>query len=264
MKEPEYIDIHSHLNDPAFEKDPEEVIGRMEEAGVSTLVVGTDKKMSEEAVRLAGQYPSIHALVGLHPTDTDENFDNFFYEDLLSRPKVVGVGECGLDYFHLKGETEEEKRNEKREQMEKFEAQVELAAEAEKPLMVHCRGAHEDLLPVLKEKKNRYGDALFGDVHFFTADKETAEAYFALNFTISFTGVLTFTADYDEVVKDAPLSMIQAETDAPYVAPVPHRGKRCEPAWVVNVVERIAEIRGEDLETVKNALRENTRRVFNI
>ncbi len=130
--------------------------------------------------------------------------------------------------------------------------------------MIHCRNAHDDMIDILAGKKRAYGDALRGNIHFFTADIEIAKRYLELGFTLSFPGVITFASDYDEAVQYAPLGAIMAETDAPYAAPVPHRGKRNEPVYVKEVVARIAELRDEDLETVKKALVTNAQRVFNI
>ncbi|HET8575287.1 MAG TPA: TatD family hydrolase [Candidatus Paceibacterota bacterium] len=260
MNFPEYFDIHSHINDAAFDGDRVETIRRMAEAGVATLVVGTDEKMSQDAVAIASQNENIWAVVGLHPTDTDEGFRAEVYRDLLHHSKTVGVGECGLDYYRMKEDTEAERKRQKNV----FEAQLELAVETGKPLMIHCRDAHEDMLSILESKKKSYGEKLWGNIHFFTASPEAASRYFNLEFTISFTGVLTFTHDYDEVVRFAPLSMIQSETDSPYVSPVPYRGSRNEPTHVREVVKKIAEIRGEDLEKVRHSLLENTVRVFRL
>lgn len=254
-----YFDIHSHLNDKRFDEDRAETISEMENAGVATIVVGTDRKMSQDATKLAEKYQSIHAVVGLHPTDTDEDFDEDFYRELLEHPKTVGVGECGLDYFHGEDTSEEKKRQKKL-----FEKQLELSVRMDKPLMIHCRDAHIDLLDMLESKKREYGDRLRGNVHFFTGSTDIAKRYYDMDFTTSFTGVLTFTQDYDDVVRFAPLSMIMSETDAPYVAPVPYRGRRNKPLYVLEVVEKIAEIRGEDLEKVQKTLVENAFRVFGI
>lgn len=258
-----YFDIHSHINDSRFDTDRAEVIERMREKEVAAIIVGTDQKMSEDAVKIAREHPGLlFAAVGLHPTDNrKEEFDVNFYESLARDPATVVIGECGLDYFHISGNDVE---SEKLRQKKVFEDHIELAIRVSKPLMIHCRDAHPDMLAVLASKKKEYGDRLRGNIHFFSEGAETAKKYFDLDFTVSFTGVITFTTDYDEAVRYAPQEMILSETDCPYVAPVPFRGKRNEPIYVEEVVKRIAEIRGEELETVKNALVDNAKRVFGV
>ncbi|MBI2120264.1 MAG: TatD family hydrolase [Parcubacteria group bacterium] len=149
-----------------------------------------------------------------------------------------------------------------------FESQLELAVSLDKPLMIHCRNAHADMLDILASKKKEHGEKLRGNIHFFSEGSETAKKYFDLDFTISFTGVITFARDYDETVRYAPLDLILSETDCPYVAPVPYRGKRNEPAYVIEVVKKIAAIRSscrsEDFETVREQLVKNAFRVFGI
>ena len=257
---PKYIDIHSHLNDKQFDKDRQEVINRTLQGNVWTITIGTDKEMSQKACELSILHNGLYASVGMHPSDNkQEKFDAQFYRNLVKKyPKVVAIGECGLDYFHVpEGDIEE-----KRRQKDIFERHIELAVEMEKPLMIHCRDAYSELLDILKVKKREYGDGLTANIHFFAGDVETAQKCFDLDFTISFTGVLTFARNYDEVVKYAPLERIMAETDAPYVAPVPYRGKRNEPLYVSEVVKKIALIRGEDEKMVSDTLIKNTIRAF--
>lgn len=249
---PKYFDIHSHLNFSDYEKDWEEVIGRLRETETHTITIGTDFRSSKRAVELAEKYEEVYACIGIHPVDkTSEAFDQDAFKELVKHPKVVAIGECGLDFFHAE-KTVDYERQEKL-----FLAQVDFAINHGKPLMIHARDAYEELLNILEPLKKIHGNKLRGNVHFFAGNWEMAQRFFALDFTISFTGVITFTHDYDEVIKKAPLEMIMAETDAPYVAPVPYRGKRNEPSYVSEVVKRIAEIRGSDLEEVRNTLVEN-------
>ncbi len=232
----------------------------MEDEGVSALVVGVDAKSSELAIQEAKRKEYLFATVGLHPNDVfKETFDISYYQELAKHKKVVAIGECGLDFFRTKPEKEKIKK-----QKDVLGAHIELAAELEKPLMLHCRDAHEDLIDILKSKKKEYGEKLRGNIHFFTGNKEIAQKYFDLNFTISFTGVLTFTHDYDEVVRYAPLAHIMSETDCPFAAPAPYRGGRNEPAYVTEVVKKIAEIRDEDFDIVRAALIENAQKVFSV
>jgi TatD DNase family protein len=258
---PRFFDIHSHLNDARFDPDRNEVIARTLKGGVWTISVGTDRESSQNVVTLTEARDGMFASVGIHPTDkTDERFDASYFHGLALSPKVVAIGECGLDYFRAPDASDAEKRRQK----ELFESQLELAVRVEKPLMIHCRQAHHDMIDILAAKKKAYGNKLWGNVHFFTAGTDVAKQYLKLGFTISFPGVITFAREYDDVVRSVPLAMIMAETDSPYAAPVPYRGKRNEPLYVVDVVKKIAELRGESLETVAPALVTNAFRVFKI
>ena len=263
----QYIDIHSHINDPRFDTDVSEVLSRMRAAGVASIVVGTDKEMSARAIALAEAHDDLWATIGQHPTDRHEEvFDETWYRAQVAHPKVVAIGECGLDYYWpehdkwLGGEVEEKKR-----QRELFEAQITIAIQVDKPLMVHGRptkgtmDAYEDILSLLKSYP-----AVRGNIHFFVGTIAIAKQFLDLGFTMSFTGVLTFTHEYDEVVRFLPLDRIVAETDAPYVAPTPHRGKRNEPAFVVETVRAIAQIRGEEEKSVAETLLANSRRIFQL
>ena len=257
-----YIDIHTHLNLDAFSEDWESVRDRALDAGVACINVGTGKATSERALTLAHSSQGMFATVGIHPTHTTgDEPEPFVYEDfkaLASDPKVVAIGECGLDYFRVS-------KDSKRLQEETFIAQIHLANELEKPLMLHIRGsegnmdAYEDALAILKSHAK-----VLGNVHFFAGSYDVAKKFWEMGFTTSFTGVITFANQYDEIIKNAPLGMLHAETDAPYVAPVPYRGKRNEPLYVKEVYKRVAEIRGEDEEVVRQALLQNAQRIFNI
>lgn len=267
-----YFDAHTHVNFAAFEGDRAETIARAKEAGVGMNVVGTQIDTSKSAVELAEKYSNVWATVGLHPIHTaksyhdeqelgeggkafnsrGERFDPAAYEALARNERVIAVGECGLDYYRC-----DERTKELQEKV--FVEHIELASKLNKPLMLHIRGAYEDALKALKARAK-----VHGNVHFFAGDWATAKKFLDLGFTLSFTGVLTFARDYDEVVRNAPIDMLLSETDAPYVAPAPHRGKRNEPAYVTEVARAIARIRGGDLNTVAARLVENARRVFGV
>jgi TatD DNase family protein len=267
-----YFDAHTHVNFVAYDEDREATIQRAKDAGVGMNVVGTQKDTSAAAIALAEKYDNIYATIGLHPIHTSksyhdekelgeggkeftsrgEAFDMKIYEEFGRHPRVIAIGECGLDYFRLDEKTKET-------QKDAFVQQIELANTLGKPLMLHIRNAYDDALEVLRAHAK-----VKGDVHFFAGDWDIAKKFLDLGFTLSFTGVVTFTHDYDEVVKNAPLDMILSETDAPYITPVPLRGKRNEPAYVEHVVRKIAEIRGEDFEGVAQQLMANARRVFSI
>ena len=288
---PRYFDIHSHVTFKDYDQDLAEVLQRMEDDGVYTIGVGVDKASSEEAVAFAADKENFFAAIGLHPTDTTtETFSDSEYRTLVENPKVVAVGECGLDYyrlqrgderdkslaipkqgkgassayFRLEGDTAEEKKRQRRE----FEKQVDFAVKYDKSLMLHCRpsrgtvDAYEDVLYFLEPSAKRLGSQLRGNVHFFVGNTAIARRFYDIGFTTSFTGVLTFTHDYDEVVRFAPLEMLLAETDCPFVAPVPFRGRRNEPVYVKYVVEAIAAIRGMDAESVREATVKNAFRLF--
>ncbi|OGI71133.1 hypothetical protein A3B84_01785 [Candidatus Nomurabacteria bacterium RIFCSPHIGHO2_02_FULL_35_13] len=278
---PKYIDIHTHVNFKAFDEDRDAVIKRAFDNNTWLINVGTQVDTSKKAIEIAHKYKEgVYAVIGLHPihtgasfhdekelgeggkefTSRGELFDKNIYRELLKDAKVVAIGECGLDYYHM-----DEKTIEKQKQA--FIEQIELANEFNKPLMLHIRNnpknkninAYTDSLNILKEYSK-----IKGDVHFFAGNIEDAKAYLDFGFTLSFTGVITFTNDYDEIIKNTPLYMIMSETDSPYVAPVPYRGKRNEPSYVNEVVKKIALIKNLSEEKVAEAIITNARRVFGI
>jgi len=262
MEDIQFFDAHSHLNDSQFDADRDAVLLKVREEKVGTIVIGTDRKMSEDAVTIANENENIFAGVALHPNDKPEEiFDEEFYAKLASEPKVVCIGECGIDYSLV---TPENHEVEAKRQKILFEKHILLSVSCGKPLMIHCRDAHPDVLEILTSFKREYGDKFRGNIHFFSEGAETAKKYFDLGFTISFTGVITFARSYDEAIQYAPLDRILSETDAPYVAPVPYRGKRNEPLYVKEVVKKLAEIRGEDFEKVKEATVQNAVRTFGL
>lgn len=291
MSTPKLIDIHSHVNFNAFKDDGHEVLKRTLNAGVWTILVGSQIDTSRRAVEYAEKYPEgIYAAVGLHPTHLTESYvdakeinageglpaqagvpgfktrvERFSYEvykPLAEHSKTVAIGECGLDYYRganqKSGAMEEDV---KKLQKETFRQQVSLAREVKKPLMIHCRNAYEDLLEILREE---HADEIGGDIHFFAGSWDIARQFLDLGFYLSFTGVLTFSHDYDEVVEKAPLERIMVETDAPYVSPVPYRGKRNEPLYVEYTARRIAEIKNLPEEQVFEQLVENTKKCFRV
>lgn len=267
-----YFDAHTHVQFEAFKGEEADVIKRAADAGVGMNIVGTQYDTSVAAVALAEQHNNTWATIGLHPIHTSksyhdqkelgeggkeftsrgEQFDMLAYQALAQNPKVIAIGECGLDYYRLDEAT-------KKIQIENFVAQIELANELGKPLMLHIRQAYADALELLKAHAK-----VQGDVHFFAGDWGAAKQFLDLGFTLSFTGVITFAHDYDEVVKNTPLDMILSETDAPYVTPAPHRGTRNEPMYIPKIVEKVAQIKGISESEAQAALLANARRVFNI
>lgn len=269
MTKPEYIDIHSHISFSDFDEDREAVIERMKDKNIWTIDVGTDFENSEKTSENATKNQNVFASAGLHPTDNrNEDFDTDSYKKLFSNPKVVAVGECGLDYFRINENnlaSQKSKVESKKERQKKiFKMQVELALELDKPLMIHCRDAYTDLLAILRSYSATHGSKLRGNMHFFAGSWDEAKKFLDLGFTLSFTGVITFARNYDEVIKNTPIDMIMAETDSPFVTPAPYRGKRNEPAYVVEVVKKIAEIRNQNVDEVKEQILKNSFRVFDL
>jgi TatD DNase family protein len=267
-----YIDIHAHLNFAAYDADRDEVIKRCEDASVAVINVGTQIDTSRGAIELTERHEHMWAIVGLHPIHTSrsfhdhnelgeggaeftsrgEMFDKEAYRKLLAHPKVVGLGECGLDYFRLEEGTKDlQKKN--------FIEQIELANEVSKPLMLHIRNAYADAYEVLKAHSK-----VPGNLHFFAGTIDETRPFLDLGYTFSFTGAITFAKNYVDVIKFLPLDRIMSETDCPYVAPKIYRGKRNEPAHVREVVKKIAEIKELSTEMVEQALVANARRVFRL
>jgi TatD DNase family protein len=275
----QYIDIHTHINLAAFREDEDAAIARARDAGVALVNVGTIHNTSVRAVEIASRHEhGVWATVGLHPVHTSasfhdakeigegekgftskgEVFDYVAYNTLAQHEKVVAIGECGLDYY--RAPTDEERKR----QIEAFEQQIALANDVDKPLMLHLRSgkggnAYKDAHALLKHHARVRGNA-----HFFAGSLEDAKLFWDIGYSTSFTGVLTFTHDYDDVVRAAPHDLIHAETDAPYVAPVPHRGQRNEPAYVVGVVARQAAVRGVGMEEWAVQLRDNAKNMFGV
>lgn len=268
----EYIDIHSHLNLSPLRENKEAVVAKMYEKSVGTIVIGVDIPTSHEAIALSKQFDSLYAGVGLHPTDnTAEDFSYHTYQQLAQEERVVCIGECGLDYFKLTG-SEEEKEKIIYRQKEVFKKHIELAIEVSKPLMIHARptrgsmNAYEDVLGILERYFSTlpHYATLRGNFHFYVGDMETTKKILELGFTMSFDGPITFSHDYNEVIRFIPLTSMHAETDAPFAAPVPYRGKTAEPWMVTEIVKKIAEIKEIPLAEVISTLRANARRDFGI
>ncbi len=273
------FDLHSHIHDTQYDVDRDELIKEMKEYGVGSITVGTDLATSKQAVSLAQAHENIYATIGLHPADnvTEEFNKEAFTTLLLENTKIVAIGECGLDYHYIDNFFEKDKKEknlshtkeeEKKRQQKVFEEQVYFACEHNLPLMLHGRptkgsmDAYEDMLLLLEKVKKEHGVRLRGNAHFFVGSIDIAKRFVDIGFTMSFSGVITFSADYDDVVRFLPLTMIQAETDSPYATPSPFRGKRNSPMYVQEVVARIAVLRREPLEEVRIQLLENARRVF--
>jgi TatD DNase family protein len=262
-----YFDAHCHIQFENYAHDQEDVIARMRDEGVAGIVVGVDRASSEKAIALAAEHEYLYAAVGLHPNSVGrEPFDVAVFEALAAHPQVVAIGECGLDYYRPVELNDEVKAA----QRAALAAHIDLAAKINKPLIIHSRptkgtqDAYQDLIGLLEEKQAEHGPVVRGDIHFFVGGVAEAARLFALNFTVSFTAVITFTHDYDEVIRAAPLERILSETDAPYVAPAARRRERNDPLAVAEVVAQSATVRCEEPEEVRKALLANAKRLFGV
>jgi TatD DNase family protein len=271
------FDVHTHVQFYAFNGETGAVIQRALDQGVWMVNVGTQRDTSAKAIEVAQKYPEgVYATVGLHPIHTEksyhdsqelgdseeakgftsrgEDFDYDIYKKLAEDSKVVAIGECGLDYYRLGEETKKKQEN-------VFQKQIELAHEVEKPLMIHCRNAFIDLISILQATSYKLQA---GIIHFFSGTKDDAKKLLEMGFSFSFGGVITFARDYDEVVKYIPLDRIVLETDAPYVTPVPYRGRRNEPAYVVEIAKKLAELKNISFEEAGSRTTQNAASIFSI
>jgi len=239
-------DSHCHLDSEEFDADREAVIERALAAGVSTMVaIGT-----ESGVHLADRYPFFYATVGVHPHEASKPIDYHRLRDLLAHPKVIAVGEIGLDYHYDFAPREVQK--------DVFIKQMELAADAKKPIVIHTREAWTDTISLIREHWRGTGI-----MHCFSGGPAEAEEALNLGFYLSFGGIVTFpkALEIQAAAKMTPADRILIETDAPYLAPVPKRGKRNEPAYIIETAKKLAELRGESLEEIAAATSENFRRL---
>jgi TatD DNase family protein len=253
------IDTHCHL-DAQYFPDAPEVIGRAKAAGVDRFVVigvGSDLKAARAASALAKSRDDVAAAVGVHPHDAKEMDDTMLAElsEIARRPEVVAVGEIGLDYHYDHSPREIQQRV--------FARLVALAREVKKPIVIHTRSATADTLAILDKEGAR---DVGGVIHCFSEDWAFATKALDLGFDVSFSGIVTFkkTTTIHDVAKRAPADRIHVETDSPYLAPEPLRGKKCEPAYIVHTARRVAELRGQKVEDLAPILRANAARRFSL
>ena len=250
------IDTHAHLNDPKFAADLDEVISRARGAGVERIVVcGYDLASSREAVEMAARYEEVYATVGVHPHDA-RSFDQDALRELeeLSRSaKVIAIGETGLDFHY--------DFSPRPAQIAAFEAHIELAGRVGLPVVVHSRESNPEALQVIGPSAANIAGCVF---HCFSGDEEFARRVVDAGFHIGIDGPITFGSSEKlrKVVQGAPLERLLIETDSPYLAPVPHRGKRNEPGYLVHIAEEVARIRGLAVEDIARITSENARRLF--
>lgn len=252
------FDTHVHLNDKKYEDDLPEVIKRAKAAGVSKmLVVGYDEETNLRAIMLAEKFDFIYGAVGCHPIDaidlTEEQFAKF--SEQVLHPKVVAIGECGLDYYWDKSPRDAQKTA--------FIRQIKLAQSVGKPLIIHMRDAVSETLEILKQNA---AENVGGVMHCYSGSAEMAQEFIKLNFKISLAGPVTFKNGRrpQEVAKEVPLEQLLIETDAPYLTPHPHRGKRNEPAYVSLVAKAIAELKQIPYEIVCEQTMENGIKLFKL
>jgi len=249
------IDSHCHINFPELVSDIDGVMERMAENHVSNaLCVSVNLEKFPEVLSLAERYENIYASVGVHP-DTQSGEDPTVERlvSLSAHPKVVAIGETGLDYFRTEGDTTW--------QRDRFRAHIQAAREVNKPLIIHTREAGDDTLGILREE----GEGLVrGVMHCFTETLEFARASIDLGFFISFSGIITFknAQEIRDVAKVVPLESILIETDSPYLAPVPNRGKTNEPSYVRYVLEEVARVKELPIDVVAQATTQNLHRLF--
>ena len=248
------IDSHCHLNFPDLAQRLPEVLTNMAEAGVDkAIAISVSRQSFEEVHAIAQNHPNIYATVGIHPDDPEA--EEFSLEELLeraARPKVVAIGETGLDYHWCKGDLAW--------QHQRFALHIEAANRSGLPLVVHTRDAAEDTMRLLREHQ-----AHAGVIHCFTEDVHAAKLALDLGFYISFSGIVTFknATAIQEAARYVPLDRLLVETDAPYLAPVPKRGKPNEPAYVRHTAAFVAQLRGDSLENIAQATTANCLRLFN-
>ncbi len=252
------FDTHAHLDDRQFDADREAVIEKIKNSGVARVIeVGSDVKSSETAVRIANGHDFIYCAAGIHPEAADDVSDADFKrikELAIENPKVKAIGEIGIDY-HYDDCAPREK------QTACFERQLDLAAELGLPAIIHDRESKGDVLKILKEKN--VSNAV---MHCFSGSAETAKVLVKMGLMISFTGVITFknARKAVEALKMIPLERLMIETDSPYMAPEPHRGRRNDSSYVRHVAEKMAEIKGVSFERLCDITYENAMRFFNI
>jgi len=260
-----FIDSHAHLDVPNYDADRAEVIDRARQSGVEMIleICGSDvgKGSLDVGLKLAEEYSFIYAAVGVHPHEASL-YDEALERKLLAmsgHEKVIGWGEIGLDYHYDHSPRDAQRRV--------FRRQLRLALERRLPAIIHTREAEDDTIQILREEWAEPGAGVVGGIiHCFTGSQRLADAAIDMGFHISFSGVLTFknAADLREVARSVPMERLLIETDCPYLAPLPHRGKRNEPAFVLETAAKLAELKGVGAEEIARATSGNFKRLFNL
>lgn len=253
-----FIDTHTHLDTAEFDSDREEIIQRALAAGVKKFVsigAGDGFSSSEKTLKIAEQYDFIWASVGIHPQDGKEPFDPDRLEKLMRHKKVVAVGETGLDFYWT--------REYDKEQYKWFEYQIGLAIKYNKPIIIHARNSADECLEVLAANNARQVGGVF---HCYSEDFSFYEKIRELNFLVSVPGILTFkkSTKLRDTIKEIPLDSIMLETDAPFLAPEPYRGKRCESSFMIETAKVLADVKGISLSELAKVTTANASRLFKI
>lgn len=277
-----YIDTHAHVNFKYFKKDADKVIQRALSEDTWMIIVGADYKTSNRALEYANKYEKgVYAAIGLHPmhlfafraqsADYDfqtrgEEFNYGIYEKLAKFEKVVAIGEIGLDYYHM---DHADVLKVKEVQKKVFLEQLLLARRLDLSVIIHCRQAHDDMLELLKKFKKENNNIIpkdrpWGVMHCFSGDEELAWQYFNLGLMVSFTGLITFSSQWDKLIRKLPQDKFMIETDCPFMTPEPHRGQRNEPLLVKLVAKRIGDIRGVTTERIAEITTKNAQNLFRI
>ncbi len=280
------FDSHCHVHFNAYKDDMDEVIQRTLDKGVFMITVGTQRDTSVAGLKVAERYEGMWASVGLHPNHTcaqdfwdndelppqeqvtpkiktrSEDFDIDYYRELTKHPKCVGIGETGLDYYRIPDGADRQQVIDK--QVQVVRGHFDLASEVDLPVIIHCRDAYVQQAKLICEYVEAGKLQRRGVIHCFTGNLEEAQAFLELGFLISLSGILTFSKVLQEVAKALPLEKLLIETDAPYLTPVPNRGKRNEPWMVQHVAEKLAELHGVSVEEVAKVTMANAKNVFQV
>lgn len=252
-----FVDSHCHLNYKGLIEDQDAVLARAAAAGVSAMLnISTRRREWDDIIATAQKAPNIWATIGIHPHEADDHadVDTALLVNASSHPKVIGIGETGLDYYYDHSDREQQRTS--------FRAHIAAARETGLPLIVHTRDAEEDTAQILHEEMGK--GAFPGVIHCFTASQEFAEIALKLGLFISISGIVTFksAADLQATAATIPADRLLIETDSPFLAPVPHRGKSCEPAFVADTAQFLATLRGISVEDLAQQTRDNFFRLF--
>ena len=269
---PKLVDSHAHMQFADYDEDRAQVIQRALDEGIWIVNAGSNLENSKSAIKLADEYEDgVYATVGIHPSEAEEGFNKEKMRLLASHPKCVAIGECGLEYSSRVrlAEIGFSEMDNKEAQAELFTHHINLSHETNKPLVIHCRDAYEDLYEILKRSEGLLIKNRPALMHFFSGTTADAEKFLKLGCIFSFGGAVTFPpkpnqTDFISLIKMLPMQAIVLETDCPYVAPEPFRGKRNEPSYITYVAEKIAEIKGVSLQEITEQTTENALKFFAI
>lgn len=278
-----FIDTHAHVNFDVFKNDADQVIRNALDENVWMIIVGTNYKTSKKALEYANRYEKgVFASIGLHPIHSNsvkaegedynfvsksEEFNYDVYEKLASFEKVVAIGEIGLDYYHIDSTVDVQAVKQK--QKKTFWDQIVLARRLDLPVIIHCRQAHDDMIEIIRDFKKEHKDLIpqdrpWGVMHCFSGNEDLAWQYFNFGLIVSFTGLVTFSSQWDDLIRKLPNDKFMIETDCPFMTPEPFRGKRNEPVLVKNTANHIAKVKNIDVKKVEEFTTENAKKLFNL